>query len=43
MVERQGIRRYVAHLILWIGIAIVLFRVWHNVGNQSSGRVESRR
>jgi sn-glycerol 3-phosphate transport system permease protein len=28
MVERQGIRRYVAHLILWIGIAIVAFPVY---------------
>ena len=28
MVERQGIRRYVAHLILWVGIAIVVFPVY---------------
>ena len=28
MVESQGIRRYVAHLILWIGIAIVAFPVY---------------
>ena len=28
MVERQGIRRYAAHLILWIGIAIVAFPVY---------------
>lgn len=28
MVEHQGIRRYVAHLILWIGIAIVAFPVY---------------
>lgn len=28
MVERQGIRRYVAHFILWIGIAIVAFPVY---------------
>jgi len=28
MVERQGIRRYVAHLILWIGIAVVAFPVY---------------
>jgi sn-glycerol 3-phosphate transport system permease protein len=28
MVERQGIRLYVAHLILWIGIAIVAFPVY---------------
>jgi sn-glycerol 3-phosphate transport system permease protein len=28
MVERQGIRRYLAHLILWIGIAIVAFPVY---------------
>jgi sn-glycerol 3-phosphate transport system permease protein len=28
MVEREGIRRYVAHLILWIGIAIVAFPVY---------------
>jgi sn-glycerol 3-phosphate transport system permease protein len=28
MVERQGIRRYVAHLILWVGIAIVAFPVY---------------
>jgi sn-glycerol 3-phosphate transport system permease protein len=28
MVERQGIRRYVAHLILWIGIGIVAFPVY---------------
>ncbi|MBI3701334.1 MAG: sn-glycerol-3-phosphate ABC transporter permease UgpE [Afipia sp.] len=28
MVERRGIRRYVAHLILWIGIAIVAFPVY---------------
>ncbi len=28
MVEEQGIRRYVAHLILWIGIAIVAFPVY---------------
>jgi sn-glycerol 3-phosphate transport system permease protein len=28
MVERKGLRRYVAHLILWIGIAIVAFPVY---------------
>lgn len=28
MVEREGIRRYVAHLILWIGIVIVAFPVY---------------
>jgi len=28
MVEHEGIRRYVAHLILWIGIAIVAFPVY---------------
>jgi sn-glycerol 3-phosphate transport system permease protein len=28
MVERKGIRRYVAHLILWVGIAIVAFPVY---------------
>ena len=28
MVEREGIRSYVAHLILWIGIAIVAFPVY---------------
>lgn len=28
MVERQGIRRYIAHLILWAGIAIVAFPVY---------------
>lgn len=28
MVERQGIRRTVAHLILWIGIAVVAFPVY---------------
>jgi len=28
MVEREGIRRYVAHAILWIGIAIVAFPVY---------------
>ena len=28
MVEEQGIRRLVAHLILWIGIAIVVFPVY---------------
>ena len=28
MVERQGIRRYVAHFILWAGIAIVAFPVY---------------
>ena len=28
MVENEGIRRYVAHLILWIGIAIVAFPVY---------------
>jgi sn-glycerol 3-phosphate transport system permease protein len=28
MVEREGIRRYVAHLVLWIGIAIVAFPVY---------------
>jgi sn-glycerol 3-phosphate transport system permease protein len=28
MVEREGIRRYVAHLILWLGIAIVAFPVY---------------
>jgi sn-glycerol 3-phosphate transport system permease protein len=28
MVEEQGIRRYMAHLILWIGIAIVAFPVY---------------
>jgi sn-glycerol 3-phosphate transport system permease protein len=28
MVERQGIRRYVAHLILWVGITIVAFPVY---------------
>jgi sn-glycerol 3-phosphate transport system permease protein len=28
MVEREGIRRYVAHLILWIGIAVVAFPVY---------------
>jgi sn-glycerol 3-phosphate transport system permease protein len=28
MVEREGIRRHVAHLILWIGIAIVAFPVY---------------
>lgn len=28
MVEAQGIRRYVAHLVLWIGIAIVAFPVY---------------
>ena len=28
MVEPEGIRRYVAHLVLWIGIAIVAFPVY---------------
>jgi len=28
MVEQEGIRRYVAHVILWIGIAIVAFPVY---------------
>ncbi|MEH2472496.1 sn-glycerol 3-phosphate transport system permease protein [Nitrobacteraceae bacterium AZCC 2161] len=28
MVENQGIRRYVAHFILWVGIAIVAFPVY---------------
>jgi len=28
MVENEGIRRYVAHVILWIGIAIVAFPVY---------------
>ena len=28
MVEHEGIRRYVAHLILWVGIAIVAFPVY---------------
>src|SRR6202040_128449 len=28
MVEHEGIRRYVAHAILWIGIAIVAFPVY---------------
>ena len=28
MVEEEGIRRYVAHVILWIGIAIVAFPVY---------------
>ncbi|MEH2511523.1 sn-glycerol 3-phosphate transport system permease protein [Nitrobacteraceae bacterium AZCC 1564] len=28
MVERKGIRRYIAHLILWAGIAIVAFPVY---------------
>ncbi|WP_458759016.1 sn-glycerol-3-phosphate ABC transporter permease UgpE [Afipia sp. TerB] len=28
MVEREGIRRYVAHAVLWIGIAIVAFPVY---------------
>lgn len=28
MVERKGIRRYIAHLILWVGIAIVAFPVY---------------
>ncbi len=28
MVEQEGIRRYVAHAILWIGIAIVAFPVY---------------
>lgn len=28
MVENEGIRRYVAHLILWLGIAIVAFPVY---------------
>jgi sn-glycerol 3-phosphate transport system permease protein len=28
MVEREGIRSYVAHVILWIGIAIVAFPVY---------------
>jgi sn-glycerol 3-phosphate transport system permease protein len=28
MVEREGIRRYVAHLVLWIGIVIVAFPVY---------------
>lgn len=28
MVEEEGIRRYVAHIILWIGIAIVAFPVY---------------
>ncbi|MES2749899.1 MAG: sn-glycerol-3-phosphate ABC transporter permease UgpE [Pseudomonadota bacterium] len=28
MVERQGIRRYIAHFILWVGIAIVAFPVY---------------
>lgn len=28
MVEQQGIRRFVAHIILWIGIAIVAFPVY---------------
>src|SRR5689334_14111075 len=28
MVERKSIRRYVAHLILWVGIAIVAFPVY---------------
>ena len=28
MVEQEGIRRYVAHIILWIGIAIVAFPVY---------------
>ena len=28
MVERQGIRRTVAHLILWISIAVVAFPVY---------------
>ena len=27
MVEHEGIRGYVAHVILWIGIAIVAFGV----------------
>jgi sn-glycerol 3-phosphate transport system permease protein len=28
MVEREGIRRYVAHVILWVGIAVVAFPVY---------------
>src|SRR5262249_48514241 len=28
MVEQEGIRRYVAHAILWVGIAIVAFPVY---------------
>ena len=28
MVEEEGIRRYVAHVILWIGIVIVAFPVY---------------
>src|SRR5260370_40095416 len=28
MVEHEGIRRYIAHVILWIGIAIVAFPVY---------------
>jgi len=28
MVEHEGIKRYVAHAILWIGIAIVAFPVY---------------
>ncbi|MGB3865693.1 MAG: sn-glycerol-3-phosphate ABC transporter permease UgpE [Xanthobacteraceae bacterium] len=28
MVENEGIRRYVAHVVLWIGIAIVAFPVY---------------
>ena len=28
MVEEQGVRRFIAHLILWIGIAIVAFPVY---------------
>jgi sn-glycerol 3-phosphate transport system permease protein len=28
MVERKGVRRYIAHLILWAGIAVVAFPVY---------------
>lgn len=28
MVEEQGFQRYLAHVILWIGIAIVAFPVY---------------
>src|SRR6185312_8929693 len=28
MVENEGIRRYVAHVILWVGIAVVAFPVY---------------
>ena len=28
MVEEEGFRRYIAHAILWIGIAIVAFPVY---------------